>query len=90
MADWPRGGTETPDAGEWSRRSGSAGTPATRASAQAAAPAYGSVANRERRRAVKAAASGRESRKRLPARQCAAAIPLRTRSDGFGILGEWK
>jgi len=62
---------------------------ATRASAQAAAPACGSVANREGRRAVKAAASGRESRKRLPARECAAALPLRTRPDGFGILEEW-
>ena len=90
MADWPRGGAGTPDAGERSRRSSSAGTPATRVSTQAAVPAYASVANRERRRAVKAAASGRESRKRLPARQCAAALPLRTRPDGFGILGEWE
>ena len=58
MADWPRGGAGTPDAGERSRRSGSAGTPANQASAQDAAPTCASVANHERRRAVKAAASG--------------------------------
>jgi hypothetical protein len=65
MADWPRGDTGRPmlgsgaDAGE---QSGSAGTPATRASAQAAAPrrpgaggraaTASTVASRERRRAV--------------------------------------
>jgi len=89
VADWPHGGAGTPDVGERSRGSGSAGTLATRASTQAAAPACASEANHERWRTVKAAASGRESRKRLPARQCAAALPLRTRLDGFGILGEW-
>jgi len=57
MTDGPRGGAGTPDAGERSGRSSSAGTPATRASAQTAAPACASVANRERRRAVEGCGS---------------------------------
>jgi hypothetical protein len=88
MADWPRRrgdarcrGVEPPkrqrrDAGNASVRTGRSAC--LRVSGESRAAARG-----------ESGASGRESRNRLPARQCAAALPLRTRPDGFGILEVW-